>query len=161
MSDLESPRTAVRQARNGHGRMALRSLGYEPHDARLRPLGQSPPCLLTSPNAVQVPGSHRFCLARRRLSRHVRFTDSFTPTGRGPQLGRLTTAVRWTSANAGQDHRGVYASDCGVASLTLASGTLRARALRLQVAGTGRPSAGFVASTAGWIGYIRTAGWPG
>jgi hypothetical protein len=33
--------------------------------------------------------------------------------------------------------------------------------LRLQVAGTRRPSAGFVASTADWIGYIRTAGWSG
>jgi hypothetical protein len=55
----------------------------------------------------------------------------------------------------------VYASDSGDASLTLASGTLRARALRLQMTGTGRPSASFVASTAAWIGYIRTLGWPG
>ena len=41
------------------------------------------------------------------------------------------------------------------------SGTDRARALRLQITGSGWPPAGFAASTAACVGYIRTVGWPG
>ena len=43
---------------------------------------------------------------------------------------KAANAVHWTSGDAGERHRGLYASDRGGAPLTSASGTLRARCHR-------------------------------
>src|SRR5258706_3957242 len=88
----------------------------------------------------------------RRLGRRGRMPSAHGQAAASIGLRRLT---RCYACHAW--HCGAYASDVVSRLWTLGSGTLRARVLRLQVAGTGRPSAGFVASTARLIRVIRTA----